>query len=48
MKKLSATNYNGSITLEPMNWGYEQLSIQQFLDKAYEKAKVLEKMMIKC
>lgn len=44
MKKISATGYKGSTALEPMNWGYESLSIQEFLGKAYEKANELEKM----
>jgi sugar phosphate isomerase/epimerase len=46
MKKISETAYQGAIALEPMNWGYENLSIQEFLRKAYEKAKELEKMRI--
>lgn len=47
MKKISETSYKGATALEPMNWGYENLSIQEFLGKAYEKAKELEKMRLK-
>jgi Sugar phosphate isomerases/epimerases len=46
MKKISETAYNGATALEPMNWGYENLSIQEFLSRAYEKAKELEKMRL--
>ena len=44
MKKISEAAYKGSTALEPMNWGYENLSIQEFLAKAYNKAIKLEKM----
>jgi hypothetical protein len=44
MKKISETTYKGSTALEPMNWGYENIAIQEFLDRAYEKAKKLESM----
>lgn len=30
--------------LEPMNWDYENLSIREFLDLAYERAKRLDEM----
>lgn len=39
MKKIAITGFQGATSLEPMNWDYEHLSIQQFLDLAYEKAK---------
>ena len=42
MKKISLTGYKGATTLEPMNWDYENLSIQQFLDYAYERAKIID------
>ena len=44
MKKISDTTYFGPTALEPMNWGYENLSIQEFLAMAYKKAKKLEKL----
>lgn len=44
MKKISETGYQGPTALEPMNWGYENLTIQEFLHKAYEKAMALDKM----
>ncbi len=46
MKKISLTGYKGATTLEPMNWDYENLSIQQFLDCAYQRAKKLDDMRI--
>lgn len=42
MKKIVETGYQGSIALEPMNWGYEAIGIEEFLKRAYEKAKSLE------
>ncbi|MDE6709484.1 MAG: sugar phosphate isomerase/epimerase, partial [Oscillospiraceae bacterium] len=44
MKKISITGYKGASTLEPMNWDYEHLSIQQFLERAYQSAKRLDDM----
>uniref|UniRef100_UPI0040560FF3 sugar phosphate isomerase/epimerase family protein n=1 Tax=Acetatifactor sp. TaxID=1872090 RepID=UPI0040560FF3 len=44
MKKIAATGYRGATSLEPMNWGYEHLSIQEFLRQAYDAAGRLEKM----
>ncbi len=44
MKKIALTGYQGATTLEPMNWDYENLSIHQFLDLAYRKAKKLDEM----
>lgn len=46
MKNIADTAYKGATALEPMNWGYEHLSIREFLDKAYEKAKRLETMRL--
>ncbi|WP_310603223.1 hypothetical protein [Anaerosporobacter sp.] len=34
---------NGAIALEPMNWDYMNLSAEEFLQKAFEQAKRLEK-----
>lgn len=45
MREISNAGYQGATSLEPMNWDYEQLSIQQFLDLAYQKAKRLDKMI---
>lgn len=42
MKKIAETNYLGATALEPMNWDYKDLSAEEFLYKAYEKAKRLE------
>ena len=42
MQKIALTGYKGATTLEPMNWGYENLSIQEFLSSAYNKAKELD------
>ncbi len=42
MNKIALTSYTGAITLEPMNWDYENLSIQEFLKLAYSRAKKLK------
>ncbi len=44
MKKISLSGYNGAVSLEPMNWDYEHLSIRQFLDLAYQRAKAVDAM----
>lgn len=44
MRKILLTGYKGATTLEPMNWDYENLSIQKFLDIAYQRAKKLDDM----
>ena len=44
MKAIALTGYQGATTLEPMNWDYENLSIQQFLNLAYQKAKKIDEM----
>lgn len=44
MKKITLTGYRGATTLEPMNWDYENLSIQEFLHRAYQKAKRLDNL----
>lgn len=46
MGKLKKTGYSGAITLEPMNWDYAHLGIQEFLRLASERAKKLEQMLI--
>lgn len=42
MGEIAATGYSGPLSLEPMNWGYEHMSICEFLDLAYKKAENLE------
>lgn len=44
MKKIAATGYSGATSLEPMNWDYEEMGIENFLRSAHEKAETLEKM----
>lgn len=44
MKKLADIGYTGATALEPMNWGYETLTIREFLNKAFVKANKLEKL----
>lgn len=44
MKKIAGTGYQGSIALEPMNWGYEDFGIEEFLKRAYKKAKRLKEL----
>lgn len=44
MKKIVSIGYMGFTTLEPMNWDYEELTIQEFLNRAYQKAKILDDM----
>ncbi len=42
MKKIAHSGYQGATALEPMNWDYAHLSMQQFLDLAYQRAKRLD------
>lgn len=44
MRKILLTGYKGATTLEPMNWDYENLSIQQFLELAYQRARRIDGM----
>lgn len=44
MKEIAQTGYTGPTALEPMNWSYEELAMPVFLSRAYEKAKMLEKL----
>lgn len=44
MRKISLTGYKGAATLEPMNWDYENLSMQQFLELAYQRAGKIDDM----
>jgi len=45
MKKLAGTGYQGAIALEPMNWGYEDIGIEEFLKRAHEKVVKLGELM---
>ena len=44
MQEIANTGYLGATSLEPMNWDYEHLSMQQFLELAYRKAKIIDGM----
>ena len=37
MQKIARTDYRGATSLEPMNWDYTHLSIQQFLERKGRK-----------
>ena len=38
MGEIGEAGYSGPISLEPMNWGYEDMDIKEFLRLAYERA----------
>ncbi len=42
MRQIALTGYAGATTLEPMNWGYEHLTMQEFLARAYQSAARLQ------
>ena len=44
MRRILLTGYKGAAALEPMNWDYENLSMRQFLDIAYQRAKKIDGM----
>ena len=44
MQKIARTDYRGATSLEPMNWDYAHLSIQQFLELAYQRAKEIDEL----
>ncbi len=46
MRRISLTGYKGATTLEPMNWDYENLSMQQFLNLAYQRARKIDDMRV--
>lgn len=46
MMKIVATDYTGATALEPMQWDYENYSIIEFLELAFDKARRLEKLRI--
>lgn len=44
MEKIYLTGYKGPTSIEPMNWDYKNITIQEFLEKAYQKAKKIDDM----
>ena len=44
MNRISQTGYRGMIALEPMNWDYQNLSIEEFLRRAAQKARALQEL----
>lgn len=46
MKKITETGYSGPTAIEAMNWDYKDLSIEKFLQEAYERAKRLEALKL--
>ncbi len=42
MGKIAETGYSGATAIEVMNWGYKDLSAEEFLHEAFERAKWLE------
>lgn len=46
MKKIAKTGYSGSTAIEAMNWGYKDLTVEEFLKKAFERAKMLKALKL--
>lgn len=44
MKKIAVTGYSGATAIEAMNWDYKDLSAEEFLNEAFERAKRLEEL----
>jgi len=44
MKKIVETDYLGATAIEAMNWSYMDLSAEEFLHEAFERAKRLESL----
>ncbi len=44
MKDLDRVKYKGAIAIEAMNWEYENLTVRNFLEIAYERALILKEM----
>ena len=42
MKKIAATSYSGATAIEAMNWDYQDISAEEFLKEAFQRAKKLE------
>jgi sugar phosphate isomerase/epimerase len=47
MKKIAKTGYSGATAIEAMNWDYQDLSAEEFLQEAFERAKRLETLRLK-
>lgn len=46
MKKIAETGYSGATAIEAMNWDYKDLSVEEFLREAFERAKRLEALKL--
>jgi sugar phosphate isomerase/epimerase len=46
MKKIAETGYSGATAIEAMNWDYKDLSAEEFLQEAFERAKRLEALRL--
>ena len=42
MKAIANTGYSGATAIEAMNWDYTDLTIEDYLHEAFERAKKLE------
>ncbi len=47
MKEVAETGYSGSTAIEVMNWDYLYLSADEFIHKAFERAKRLDELRTK-
>ena len=45
MRKIAETSYIGAIAIEAMNWNYKNISPEDYLKKAFEKAMKLDTLM---
>jgi hypothetical protein len=43
---ITATGYSGAIAIEAMNWDYKDISAEEFLKEAFERAKRLEALRL--
>ena len=46
MRKITETGYSGATAIEAMNWDYKDLSAEEFLHRAFERAKRLEALSV--
>lgn len=46
MNRITLTRYKGATTLEPMNWDYENVCIQKFLELAYQRCVDINNMRL--
>ena len=46
MRKIAEMGYSGTTAIEAMNWDYEDLSAEEFLQKAFKQAKRLEALKL--